>query len=895
MSLSTTGTGLSGAGYDPLHLLDLYRTAGEHRRLTGDRTSGPTALCGPSAFGCTGYDELIDADGNVRPAWRELAELLDERGEAGLDRLRELLRDLVDNNGITYIEVDRHGEAVTDGQGMAMPGPWHLDGIPLLLADSDWQTLEAGMTQRSRLLDAVLRDLYGERRSLTSGVLPPRLLFGHPGYLRAARGISNPGRHQLFMLACDVSRGAGGRFLVNADWTQAPSGAGYALADRRLVARSNPDVYERIRPRSASPFAQALRLALIEAAPEAAEDPVVVVLSPGIHSETAFDQAYLASVLGFPLLESDDLVVQDGKLWMRSLGTLKQVDVVFRRVDAEYADPLDLRPDSRLGVVGLVETQRRGAVSVVNSLGSGILESPGLHRFLPELSELLLGEAPLLESPQSYWAGIDAERSHLLSRLESLLIKSTVGEQTIVGPVLSAAERAELAARIEAAPWQWVGQELPQFSTAPTGHFPGGLSAAGVGLRLFTVAQRSGYAPMVGGLGYVLSAAPGAFKLNQVAAKDIWIRPPARAAAAVTVPSVKLPSGTPSISSPRVLADLFWIGRYAERSEAFARLLIVARERYHEFRNRRDVEGSECLPVLLNALDRLADADVTAGKPDDEGVRSAPHTLWSLTADRARAGSLAQSVEGLGLAARSVRDQMSNDTWMVLGVVERTLARQAESGPDDGPDAASYDDTALATAQQRTLAAMLALSGMAAESMVQDAGWTMMDIGKRIERALSLCALLRVTITAERGPVVEQNITDSVLVVCESSVIYRRRNLGQASVAAVARLLLFDGRNPRSLAFQLDRLRSDLRSLPGASGATRPERLVEEVSARLRRMDPEDLEQVDARGRRLQLDELLAEAYETLRELSDVITRTQLSLPGGMQPLWGPDQRREMP
>ena len=208
---------------------------------------------------------------------------------------------------------------------------------------------------------------------------------------------------------------------MNADWTQAPSGAGYALADRRVVAHAIPDLYERIGPRPASPWAQALRLALIDAAPESAEEPVVVVLSPGIHSETAFDQAYLASVLGFPLVESADLVVRDGKLWMRSMGTLKRVDVVLRRVDAEYADPLDLRADSRLGVVGLVEVLRRGAVTVVNTLGSGILESPGLLRFLPELAERLLGETPLLQTAPMYWGGINTERSHLLTNLSSLL------------------------------------------------------------------------------------------------------------------------------------------------------------------------------------------------------------------------------------------------------------------------------------------------------------------------------------------------------------------------------------------------------------------------------------------------------------------------------------------
>jgi uncharacterized alpha-E superfamily protein len=544
-------------------------------------------------------------------------------------------------------------------------------------------------------------------------------------------------------------------------------------------------------------------------------------------------------------------------------------------------------------VAGLVEAQRRGSVTVVNSLGSRILESPGLQRFLPELSRLLLGEEPSLGSPASYWAGIDKERSHILSRLSSLLVKSTVDTRVFVGPTLSGEARIELAALIQSAPWQWAAQELPQFSTAPTGHYPGGLSAAAVGFRLFTVAQRSGYAPMVGGLGYVLVAGPGAFKLKTAAAKDIWVRPPTRAAAdhTVTVPSVKLPSGIQFISSPRVLSDLFWIGRYAERAEDVARLLMVTRERYHEFRNRADADGGECLPVLLGALEHVAGNQSPDRESRDDAVASAPFTFWSLTADRLRTGSLAQSVEGLGLAARAVRDQMSNDTWMVLGAVERMLARYVEA-PHPGRPA---DDTGLVDAQQRTLAGMLALSGMAAESMVQDAGWTMMDIGRRIERGSALTALLQSTLTRRRSPAVEQTITDSILVACESSVIYRRRNLGQASIAAVADLLLFDGRNPRSLVYQLDRLRTDLRSLPGASGSSRPERLVEEISKRLRRLDPEELEHVDGAGRRTELDGLLGGMHAGLLELSDVITYTQLSLPGDMQPLWGPDQRRELP
>jgi uncharacterized circularly permuted ATP-grasp superfamily protein/uncharacterized alpha-E superfamily protein len=843
----------------------------------------------------TGYDEFVDAAGNIRPAWQELAQCVGERGRGGLDRLRAVVRGLVDNDGITYIQVDRHGEAVTNGDGTATPGPWHLDALPLLISASDWDTLESGLVQRSRLLDAVLADLYGPRRSVTSGVLPPQLLFAHPGYVRAARGIEVPGRHQLFLHGCDISRAADGTFLVNADWTQAPSGAGYALADRRVVTHAFPDLYERIAPRPASPWAQALRLALIDAAPESAEEPVVVVLSPGIHSETAFDQAYLASVLGFPLVESADLVVRDGKLWMRSLGTLKRVDVVLRRVDYEYADPLDLRADSRLGVVGLVEVLRRGAVTVVNTLGSGILESPGLLRFLPELADRLLGETPLLETASVYWGGIDLERAHLLTNLSSLLIKPVTGGEVVVGPALSADQRAALAARIEATPWQWVGQELPQYSSAPTDYHPGGLSAASVGMRLFTVSQRGGYAPMIGGLGYLLAPGNAAFKMNTVAAKDIWVRTPTRVkaervpTAPVELPSVS-PSPTRAISSPRVLSDLFWMGRYAERAEGMARLLIVTRERYHEYRNRQEMGGSECVPVLLTAIGQITGTDTGAAGDDHEMIAIAPTTLWALTADRHRPGSLAQSIERLGLAARSVRDQMSNDTWMVLAAVERAVLH-----PADLPESQAEGEAYLATAHSQTLAGMLALSGVAAESMVQDIGWTMMDIGKRIERGLGLTALLRATLSTVRSAGAEQTLTESTLVACESLVIYRRRNPGRVSVAAVADLVLFDAENPRSLAYQFERLRTNLRVVSGSSGSSRPERLVDELATRLRRVDPADLEDITADGRRGELTELLDGMHRDLRELSGVITAVHLSLPGGMQPLWGPDERRVLP
>ena len=401
---------------------------------------------------------------------------------------------------------------------------------------------------------------------------------------------------------------------------------------------------------------------------------------------------------------------------------------------------------------------------------------------------------------------------------------------------------------------------------------------------------------MIGGLGYLVAPGHAAYQLDTVAAKDIWVRTPTRVTAerTPTAPPVELPAITPSptraVSSPRVLSDLYWMGRYAERAENMARLLTVTRERYHEFRYRRELTGSECVPVLLTALGSITGTSIGDGDYA-EMVATAPSTLWSLTADRHRAGSLAQSVERLGLAARAVRDQMSNDTWMVLAAVERALLHASDTPPESKAEGEAF----LSSTSNLTLAGMLALSGVAAESMVHDVGWTMMDIGKRIERGLGLTALLRATLTTVRSPGAEQTITESALVACESSVIYRRRNPGTVKVAAVADLVLFDAENPRSLAYQLERLRAGLKSLPGSSGSSRPERLVEEIIARLRRIEAADLEVVTPEGSRAELASLLNGMHSDLRDMSGVITKSHLSLPGEMQHLWGPDERRVMP
>ncbi|WP_072801928.1 circularly permuted type 2 ATP-grasp protein [Rhodococcoides yunnanense] len=836
------------------------------------------------------YDELLGADAAVRPQWAELVRGLDDAGRGSERALQSRVRRLVDDHGITYNPIPIDGS-----ESVASPVRWGLDGIPLVVAADDWDVLEAGLIQRSRLLDALLTDLYGPMDTVRQGLVPPELVFGDPGYLRAAHGITIPGPRQLFIHAADVGRGSDGRFRVYADRTQAPSGIGYALANRRVMSRATPELFQDTNPRPLSTFARAMRLALIDAAPAAAEDPVVVVLSPGSHSETAFDQAYLATVLGFPLVENADLVVRDGCLWMRSLGKLRRVDVVLRRIDAEFADPLDLRPDSRLGVVGLVEVLRRGAVTVVNTLGSGVLESAALLPLLPAMSRALLDEDLLLESTPTYWGGDSAALSHMQAHIRTLVFRSITTRKSVVGHELTTGGVETLLRRISAEPWKWVGQEVPEFAVAPGSGFGGDVGAAEVGMRLFSVAQRVGYTPMAGGLGQVLLTSPVADPLITVASKDVWVRSAERVTPADSAPHTppasveELPQYAAAtvdvVSSPRVLGDMFWLGRYAERAEDMTRLLIAARERLQDYQSMPWLDGSDSLPILLEAVTRVSG---TGPGFFDADVRiDAVAEMRSLTLSVDRLGSLAQSIDRLQHAARGVRDQLSNDTWAVLNRIDTAL--------EDLETASAGDGAQLAASQSSVLRGLLSLSGLASESMVRDPGWYLMDSGKRIERGLQLTALLSATLSHALTPSTEQAVIDSVLSAAESSVIYRRRNRGRARPAAVAQLLLFDEGNPRSLVYQLDRLKHDLGSLPDASGTSRAEVLVEQMAVRLRRVDPGDLESVDASGRRIDLLDLVDGIHAQLEELSRVILATHMVLPGGTQPLWGTVGRRAIP
>jgi uncharacterized circularly permuted ATP-grasp superfamily protein/uncharacterized alpha-E superfamily protein len=846
------------------------------------------------------FDEFAAADGTVREGWSALLDGLDEFADTALVQAQREVARLLEDENVTYTpspastlsiadEANLHGpSAAGTPNGLAEPHPWRLDPLPLILDDREWAGLEAALVQRAELLDAILADLYGARRLLSRRHIPAAAIFDHDEYLRPLVGSDVVARQRLFMIAADLGRDGSGQWKVISDRTQAPSGAGYAMQNRRVVSRVIPEIYRQANLHRLTPFFQAMRLALVDAAPSSVEDPRVVVLSPGTHSETAFDQAFVASLLGFPLLEGSDLTVRDGRVWMRVLGKLEEVDVILRRVDATWMDALELRPGSRLGVTGLMECVRQGTVSVLNNLGSGVLENPALLPFLPELTERLLGQSLRLPSVETWWCGDQASLSHVLNNLDSIVIRpiSRGHGRSVRGAALSRRQRELLADKIRAAPHRFVGQEVLHLSSAPTSE-DDRLVRRNVVLRSFAVRSGGSYIAMLGGLARVTddnSERRGVLvtEPDGQLAKDVWVVGSEPVAAPRIVARGRageetgfVPAVSVSIAMvPRVLNDLYWFGRYAERAEDLLRLVLATRTAAIE--SDLDVTQGRALQVLLQSVTHVS---TTYPGFLNRGVEMMPE-FRSLLLDRHRTGSAAQSLGALSIAAQGVRDQLSEDVWMVLADIERALAALAANPDDQGLQ--------LTESSERVLSGLLALAGIATENMVRDPGWYMLDSGRGLERAVQILTLLRVTICRERAAETNRLLLEAVLAAAESIVTFRRRYGTQPGVDAVLELLLIDPVNPRSVAYQLQRIRTDLRALPNTSPTARPLRLLDALAERVRIADPVALAE-SINGRRAPLEEFLAGLQNQLRALSEAIRDQYQQPPPTQRPLFRAD------
>ncbi len=793
------------------------------------------------------YDEVVGPDGTLRPAWKPMAETAVSITPATLSRIGHDVERFLADDGVTYL---RPG---------AKPEPWRLDPVPLVIDPAQWRILEVGLAQRAELLNAILVDIYGPQSLLRDGIVPAPVIFGHHGFHRVAARASNHDPRPLVLAATDLGRTPDGEWRVLADRTQAPSGIGYAMENRRVISRVLPELHRDAGLHRMEPYFAALRSALLESAPGDQADPRVVVLSPGTHSETAYDQAFLASTLGFPLVQGADLTVRNGEVLMRGHGDrLERVDVILRRVDATWSDPLELRGDSQLGVAGLIEAVRRGNVRVVNGFGAGVLENPGLVPYLPAACEALLGEPLRLASLGTWWCGDPAQREEVERRLAA----GDLVVRTLEGTIVDGTPE-ELAVRIAADPYRHVGQERITLSHAPTWAEGHGAVARPLTLRTFSLRYGSAYRPLVGGLASIRADETGLPPCS----KDVWVLKESPQDADQGLADV-LPmthSRSVTVLVPRALEDMYWSGRYAERAEDLIRLILATHVLAEDFRTRPRTSGGISLEVMLSALDRLgghghADADIDA-------------EFRSMLLDADRPGSAAQSLAGMRQAFSGVRDQLSPDMWRIFSATDRA-AEDLRVNPHS---------LQIAESGAEMLHGILAMQGIVA-SMIRDEGYHSIRLGRFLERSMQVCHLLRTTTTVRRGLEVDRAVLNAVLASAESAVTHRRRYRGYVRTGGVLDLLIMDRENPRSLAFCLDELRLHLTKLPGSTGSSRPERLLDDITDMLDRTEVAGLVAIGGVGRP-NLESFLDQVQAQLVRLADAISDVHFATGPAPQPL----------
>lgn len=826
------------------------------------------------AGGATAFNEAYTADGSAREHWRYLLGSVEQLGAEEFEQRRLTLERILRDDGATY-------NNYSDG---LVAQPWVMDPIPLLIDSREWNAIESGIRERAELLDLILRDLYGERSLLHQGVIPPELIFSHPGFLRECQDVRLAGEQQLILYAADMVRLPDGSVVVMSDRAQTPSGSGYALENRMAMSRVFPSLFRDSHVHRLSLYFNSLRLKL-NALNQNGGAARVAVLTPGAYNETYFEHLYLANFLGYQLVQGSDLTVRDGFLWLKTLDGLTRIDVLLRRIDDAWCDPVELRSESRLGVPGLLEVMRLGNVAVVNPPGTGILENRGLARYLPAAARHFLGRDLRLPSVATFWCGDPDDRRYVLDNLPSLVVKTTDRGQnarSMPGASLDTTQLSDLRDRILAAPLQYVAQAHLQPSLSPV--WEGGAVASMPSvLRSFAVAGESSYTVMPGGLTRV-GAQPGEFEItNRLGSlsKDTWVlasEPERRSLPEdMVVARATAAAGADAQLPSRVVENLFWFGRYSERAEAALRLLRTVFTKLHE----EDDMDAPARALLLRAVTHLT---VTyPGFLDDKVLaRRAEDELLSVVLDAQRDGSVVFSLRAMLGASKRVQDYMSSDANRILNDLSDalgTLPGRLRGGFNAAPE----------EELGRLLTHLLALAGLAQESMVRGQGWQFMDMGRRIERALQSISVMRSLWVPLVPPNDAALVMETALLSSEVLMTYRSRYQGAFSTASGLDLLLLEPGNPRALLYQLERLDEHLCALPTQPGERlAPEkRLLLEATSSLQLADLDALAE-PAQGEYLRagLDQLLARVQRLVSETAGSISDRYFDHTAGPQPMW---------
>jgi uncharacterized circularly permuted ATP-grasp superfamily protein/uncharacterized alpha-E superfamily protein len=804
------------------------------------------------------FDELHDAAGGIRPHWRTFAKMLTGLPPQDFARRRASAGAMVRDNGVTYNVYDESA-----GQSRA----WQLDIVPFIVSAADWSVIEAAVRQRAQLADLILRDVYGERKLISGGHLPPHLVLGHPQFLRPLAGATPVGDVHVHLYSADLARAPDGSWRVLASRADAPGGLGYALENRLVVSQSFPDAFGEMRVARLASFFNAYRENIL--ALGSSRRDRAVLLTPGPYNESYFEHVYLAHYLGLTLVEGDDLVVRDAQLFLKTLTGLERVSAVFRRVDSDFCDPLEFRGDSALGVPGLVEAVRTGGVVMANALGGGVVESPAMDAYLPALAKALLGEELKIPDVATIWCGTEWGRKAALARLATGMLRDAFDARPLfsrnstarLGADMSAEERARAAARIGRRGETMVMQDVVPLGLAPT--FDGsGFGARPVSLRVFAARTADGWMVMPGGLTRVaadetvraLSMQSGA------SSKDCWVL------SETAVDSFSLLGNQGRAveikrhgeSAPsRAMDNLFWLGRYAERTESLVRILRAVASRLGE----SPASALDLTQKLLVPFSQSNEAPPLAvANADEAGLN---RELQILIYGRRQSRGLQRLLARVESTAWSVRDRLSLDTWRTVHALTSKEGLPADDQPFDSPGARFYLDALVRRGA--------ALSGLSAENMTRGPNWLFMDLGRRIERAAHLAWLVRQTLYESDAFEVEHIRT--VLEIADSAMTYRSRYLNLIQVVPFLDLLLLDEANPRSVAYQLADIENHLRELPRITLAQRsdvPGRIAAEIRGLVANSHPSRVS-VCEHGVRPALSEFADTIREDMAILSDAI------------------------
>lgn len=720
-------------------------------------------------------DEMIDPSGAIRPGWDKLMAAFDALGPSELaarvERADQYLRDA----GVFYRKYDG-----AEGKERA----WPLAHIPLLIDEADWVQISSGLTQRAELLEAIVADIYGNNTLVQEGLLPPELIAQNSEFLRPLVGIRPVSGHYLHFCAFELGRGPDGSWWVLGDRTQAPSGAGFALENRVATTRALSEIYASLNINRLAGFFRGFRDALFNQAQR--DGGRVGILTPGQLNETYFEHAYIARYLGLMLLEGEDLVVEDGQVMVRTVAGLKPVSVLWRRLDASFADPLELRYDSHIGTPGMVEALRAGSISMINALGTGIMETRALAAFMPRLCKHLLGTGLELPEIATWWCGQGAEREFVLDNFDQLMIGPAFSTQlpfddlrgTALGASMTAEQKADLKTRIANDGGAYVGQEPVRLSTAPV-YVDGKLEPRPITLRVYAARTDEGWTIMPGGFARVGSTTDTSALAMQRGgqAADVWVlsSKPVEQVSLLPREGEKLVRNPPGNLPSRAADNLIWLGRYAERCEASVRILRAYNARLAEL-------SKPDLPILTHCAALLETLDVDAAEAMPQGLLA--------------------SIDSAVHSAGQIRDRFSPDGWLALTDLQKTAQRFA-ARIDTGDDA-----TRAMTVLLRKLAGF---SGLVHENMYRFAGWRFLELGRRLERAMQM-ARVTAWLSAPDAP---DGSVEMLLEIGDSVMSHRRRYSVTAGALSAVDLLILDPLNPRSVLFQMAELRDQIEALPG--------------------------------------------------------------------------------